>query len=227
MKVTCAGRTDAGVHGLSQVVNCALPKDHNQSAWTLGVNSNLPADIRVYASYSVPEDFNARFSALDRYYSYVIYNNRIRPGIFFDKVGWFYKEIDVEKMRAAAQHLLGEHDFTSFRGAHCQSRSPVREVKYINVRVLDDCHIVVDIMANAFLHNMVRNIVGTLVEVATNDSIAAEHMDSVLAAKDRSAAGQTAPASGLYFAGVRYPKSLSLPFIGNKIWFLESENELV
>lgn len=227
ISVTCAGRTDAGVHGLSQVVNCSLPEDYSSSAWTLGVNSNLPKDIRVFAHYDVPKDFNARYSATSRYYSYVIYNNRIRPGLFCDKVSWYYKKIDLDKMLSSAKMLLGEHDFSSFRASDCQSRSTNRNIKYINIRNLGDDYIVLDIEANAFLHNMVRNIVGTLVEIATNESMPAEHILEILAAKDRRKAGHTAPATGLFFSGVRYPKIFNLPFIANKAWFLESENELV
>lgn len=227
VSVVCAGRTDAGVHALSQVVSCSLPRNYSDSAWILGVNSNLPKDIRVFAQYDVHDDFNARYSASSRYYSYVIYNNRVRPGLFNDKVSWFYKKINIDKMRAAAKMLLGEHDFSSFRAADCQSRSTHRNVKYINVRAYDKDYVILDIEANAFLHNMVRNIVGTLIEIATDERLSENSILDILAAKDRKAAGPTAAATGLYFSGVRYPKSFNLPFIANQAWFLESESELV
>jgi tRNA pseudouridine38-40 synthase len=227
VSVVCAGRTDAGVHALSQVVSCQLPGNYSDSAWILGVNSNLPKDIRVFAQYDVSDEFNARYSANSRYYSYVIYNNRVRPGLFSDKVSWCYKKIDIKKMQTAAKMLLGEHDFSSFRASDCQSRSTYRNIKYINVRAYGKDYVVLDIEANAFLHNMVRNIVGTLLDVATNEKVSETRMLDILAAKDRKAAGHTAAATGLYFSGVRYPKSFNLPFIANQAWFFESESELV
>ena len=227
ISVVCAGRTDAGVHALCQVVNCLVPDNYSKTAWTLGVNSNLPGDIRIIAQYDVNNEFHARYSAESRYYCYVIYNNRIRPGLFNDRVSWYYKRIDIEKMLLAAKKLVGRYDFTSFRSSKCQSKTAIRTIKYINIRKHDDDHIIVDIEANAFLHNMVRNIIGTLVEIATKDDLPVEYITEILDAKNRTAAGHTAPASGLYFAGVRYPKYFNLPFIANKAWFVESINELV
>lgn len=207
--VFCAGRTDAGVHGTGQVVHFETHAVRKDAAWTLGVNANLPGDIAVRWVKTVPDDFHARFSATARRYRYVIYNHRLRPAILGRGVTHYYHPLDVERMQRAAQSLLGENDFTSFRAVQCQSRTPWRNVMHINVERFG-AYVVVDIKANAFVHHMVRNIVGSLMEVGAGhqpESWIAE----LLAAKDRTLAAATAKAEGLYLVSVDYPDRFDLP----------------
>lgn len=166
--VFCAGRTDAGVHGTGQVVHFETTAQRKDAAWTLGVNANLPGDIAVRWVKAVPDDFHARFSATARRYRYIIYNHRLRPAVLSKGVTHFYEPLDAERMHRAAQCLLGENDFTSFRAVQCQSRTPWRNVMHINV-TRHGPYVVVDIKANAFVHHMVRNIVGSLMEVGAHN----------------------------------------------------------
>jgi len=197
---------------LSQVANepinvlCAGRKD---AAWTLGVNANLPGDIAVRWVKNVPDDFHARFSATARRYRYIIYNQRLRPAVLGQGVTHFYEPLDADRMHRAAQALIGENDFTSFRAVQCQSRTPWRNVMHINVS-RHGAYVVVDIKANAFVHHMVRNITGSLMEVGAGhqpESWIAE----LLAAKDRTLAAATAKAEGLYLVSVDYPDRFDLP----------------
>ena len=209
IKCTGAGRTDAGVHGTGQVVHFETTAVRKDAAWTLGVNANLPGDIAVRWVKDVPEDFHARFSATARRYRYVIYNQRLRPAVLSQGVTHFYEPLDAERMHRAAQCLIGENDFTSFRAVQCQSRTPWRNVMHINVSRYG-AYVVVDIKANAFVHHMVRNIVGSLMEVGAGhqpESWIAE----LLAAKDRTLAAATAKAEGLYLVSVDYPDRFDLP----------------
>lgn len=179
------------------------------AAWTLGVNANLPGDIAVRWVKAAPDDFHARFSATARRYRYVIYNQRLRPAVLSQGVTHFYEPLDAERMQRAAQCLIGENDFTSFRAVQCQSRTPWRNVMHINVSRYG-AYVVVDIKANAFVHHMVRNIVGSLMEVGAGhqpESWIAE----LLAAKDRTLAAATAKAEGLYLVSVDYPDRFDLP----------------
>ncbi|MFG7479575.1 tRNA pseudouridine(38-40) synthase TruA, partial [Enterobacter hormaechei] len=204
-----AGRTDAGVHGTGQVVHFDTTAVRKDAAWTLGVNANLPGDIAVRWVKAVPDDFHARFSATARRYRYVIYNQRLRPAVLSQGVTHFYEPLDAERMQRAAQCLIGENDFTSFRAVQCQSRTPWRNVMHINVSRYG-AYVVVDIKANAFVHHMVRNIVGSLMEVGAGhqpESWIAE----LLAAKDRTLAAATAKAEGLYLVSVDYPDRFDLP----------------
>ena len=209
VKCTGAGRTDAGVHGTGQVVHFDTTAVRKDAAWTLGVNANLPGDIAVRWVKAVPDDFHARFSATARRYRYVIYNQRLRPAVLSQGVTHFYEPLDAERMQRAAQCLIGENDFTSFRAVQCQSRTPWRNVMHINVSRYG-AYVVVDIKANAFVHHMVRNIVGSLMEVGAGhqpESWIAE----LLAAKDRTLAAATAKAEGLYLVSVDYPDRFDLP----------------
>lgn len=209
INVLCAGRTDAGVHGTGQVVHFETTAVRKDAAWTLGVNANLPGDIAVRWVKAVPDDFHARFSATARRYRYVIYNQRLRPAVLSQGVTHFYEPLDAERMDRAAQCLIGENDFTSFRAVQCQSRTPWRNVMHINVSRFG-AYVVVDIKANAFVHHMVRNIVGSLMEVGAGhqpESWIAE----LLAAKDRTLAAATAKAEGLYLVSVDYPDRFDLP----------------
>ncbi|WP_426768307.1 tRNA pseudouridine(38-40) synthase TruA [Erwinia aphidicola] len=207
--VFCAGRTDAGVHGTGQVVHFETSAQRKDAAWTLGANANLPADIAVRWVKPVADDFHARFSATARRYRYVIYNQRLRPAILSGGVTHFYHPLDVEKMQRAGQCLLGENDFTSFRAVQCQSRTPMRYVMHLNVSRFG-AYVVVDIKANAFVHHMVRNIVGSLMEIGCGNQPEG-WMAELLAAKDRTLAAATARAEGLYLVAVDYPARFELP----------------
>ncbi len=209
VEVQCAGRTDAGVHGTGQVVHFETDASRKMVAWTMGVNANLPADIAVRWATEVNDDFHARFSATARRYRYIIYNSPLRPGILGDGVSHYHGDLNVERMQQAGQYLLGENDFTSFRAVHCQSRSPWRNVMHLNVTRHGD-YIVVDIKANAFVHHMVRNIVGSLIVVGRGEQ-EPKWIEWLLHAKDRTLAGATAKAGGLYLVAVDYPQEFGLP----------------
>lgn len=209
INVLCAGRTDAGVHATGQVVHFETHAARKDAAWTLGANTNLPGDIAVRWVKHVADDFHARFSATARRYRYVIYNHRLRPAILQQGVTHYHLLLDADRMHRAAQSLLGENDFTSFRAVQCQSRTPWRNLSHISVTRLG-AYIVVEIKANAFVHHMVRNIVGSLMEVGCghqDESWIAE----LLAVKDRTKAAATAKAEGLYLVAVDYPARFALP----------------
>lgn len=209
IEVQCAGRTDAGVHGTGQVVHFDTTATRKMVAWTMGANANMPKDIAVRWAKEVPEEFHARFSATARRYRYIIYNHAYRPAILEKGISHYHGDLDAEKMHLAGQYLLGENDFTSFRAAHCQSRSPWRNVMHLNVS-RHGHFIVVDIKANAFVHHMVRNIVGSLIVVGRGEQ-PTEWIQWLLQAKDRNLAGPTAKAEGLYLVEVDYPQEFDLP----------------
>lgn len=209
VEVTCAGRTDAGVHALAQVAHFDATAARPMRGWTLGANTHLPPDVAVLWATPVADDFHARFAALARSYRYVILNRTTRSAVLRDRTCWWHAPLDAERMHAAAQALAGEHDFTSFRAAECQSRVPVRRLERIAVRRAGEV-VTLEVTANAFLHHMVRNIAGTLIEVGEG-SRPPEWVGEVLAARDRKAGGPTAPAGGLYFAAVRYPERFGVP----------------
>lgn len=205
----CAGRTDSGVHGCEQVVHFETHASRPLKAWVLGVNSHLPDDISVLWATQVSPDFHARFSATARTYRYLIYNTPEKPAIGRELATWIFEALDAEAMHRAAQYLLGENDFTSFRGASCQSKTPWRYLDFITVT--RKMHwLVIEVKANAFLHHMVRNIVGSLIDVGRGRKPAA-WIGDVLAARDRQVAGATAPAQGLYLLKVDYPAHFALP----------------
>lgn len=209
VSVTCAGRTDAGVHATGQVVHFDVEVERAEPAWTLGVNSNLPSDVTVRWSHPVSSDFDARFSATARRYRYVIYNSPTRPGILSGGVTHIYHPLDVERMQAAAPALLGEHDFSAFRAAHCQSNTPFRELQSIDVQRRGD-YILIEVKANAFLHHMVRNIVGSLIVIGQGEQ-PVEWLAQLLAGRDRTKAAATAKPNGLYLVDVTYPEQFALP----------------
>lgn len=209
VSVFCAGRTDAGVHATGQVVHFTTNAVRKDAAWTMGVNTHLPPDIAVRWVKTVEEDFHARFSATARRYRYVIYNHRYRPAILQQGVTHYHQPLDEQRMQRAAQSLLGENDFTSFRAVQCQSRTPWRNVKHVNITRLGH-YIVVDIKANAFVHHMVRNIVGSLMEIGCGNQ-PETWMADLLAVKDRTQAAATARAEGLYLVAVDYPARFDLP----------------
>jgi len=205
----CAGRTDAGVHATNQVIHFDTDADRPLKAFTMGVNANLPASIAVKWATQVSSDFHARFRATSRRYRYIIYNHPQRPAILHAGVTHVYRELDAALMHAASQLIVGEHDFTSFRAALCQSKSAQRHVHKIDVTRRGQ-YIIVDITANAFLHHMVRNIVGSLIEVG-NRAQPVEWLAQLLAMKDRTKAAATAKPNGLYLVHVEYPEEYGLP----------------
>ncbi|PSV10573.1 tRNA pseudouridine(38-40) synthase TruA [Photobacterium leiognathi subsp. mandapamensis] len=209
IEVFCAGRTDAGVHGTGQVVHFDVNIDRKMVAWTMGANANLPKDIAVRWATEVSEDFHARFTATARRYRYIIFNNALRPAILGTGVSHYHGHLDEEKMHEAGQYLLGENDFTSFRAVHCQSRSPWRNLMHLKVTRQGD-FVIIDIKANAFVHHMVRNITGSLIKVGKGEE-KPEWIKWLLEQKDRTLAGATAKAEGLYLVDVDYPQEHNLP----------------
>ncbi len=210
ISITCAGRTDAGVHATAQVVHFDCSSSRDMRAWTLGVNSNLPNDISVKWAQPVAEDFDARYSATARRYRYLIYNQAFRPAVLQTGITHYYADkLDAKVMHDAAQQFVGRHDFSSFRAMHCQANTPVRDLTHINITRYGD-YIVVDVQANAFLHHMVRNIVGTLIEIGRGLKVQ-EWVSELLLAKDRSIAAPTAKPHGLYLVKVIYPEQWKLP----------------
>lgn len=204
-----AGRTDTRVHACEQVAHFDAPVQRSSEAWLYGANRYLPKDISVLWVKPVAQEFHARFSALRRRYRYVIYSDPIRPALLKEGVTWTYKPLDAARMHSAAQQLLGTHDFTSFRASECQAKSPVKTLDAISVTEFGR-YIVIDVRAGGFLHHMVRNIAGTLMAVGAGEKPVA-WVAQVLAAKQRSKAGVTAPAQGLYLVQVQYPKEFALP----------------
>ena len=209
IEVFCAGRTDRGVHAIGQVVHFDTSVHRPDEAWVRGTNTHLPSGVRVLWSREVDESFHARFSATSRRYRYVILNRRIHSAVFADLQTWVSYALDVSLMHQAAQALLGEQDFTSFRAAECQAKHPVRCVTEVSVHG-DGVHVFVDIEANAFLHHMVRNIVGSLLMIGRGER-PATWITELLQAKDRKLAAPTAPAAGLYLTHVRYPQAYDFP----------------
>lgn len=209
VQVQCAGRTDTGVHAIGQVVHFETKTDRNERSWVYGINHNLPKMISVIWAKTMPDDFHARFSALSRRYQYFIYNSPIRPAIHRGSLTWHYKELNVEAMQNAANLLIGEHDFSSFRAIDCQSNTPVRNIIHCNITRRGNL-IVLDIKANAFLHHMVRNIVGVLFEVGTGKR-RPDWVTDLINIRDRSKSGITAPAYGLYLTEVSYPSHFAVP----------------
>jgi len=209
ISVFCAGRTDAGVSATGQVVHFETPVLRREAAWTMGVNTHLPKNISVRWMSEVAEDFHARFSATARRYRYIIYNHRFRAAILQSGITHVHLPLDVDKMQRAGQALLGENDFTSFRASQCQSRTPWRYMIHLNVSRHGN-YVVVDVKANAFVHHMVRNIVGSLIEVGSGAQ-SENWMAELLAAKDRNLAAATAKAEGLYLVSVDYPEKFGLP----------------
>ena len=209
IRVAAAGRTDAGVHATGQVVSFATRADRPPRAWSRGVNSLLPDGVAVRWVQTVDAAFHARFSATARRYMYLVLEQAHRPALGRDHVTWARERLDDEAMHRAAQQLLGERDFSSFRGAGCQARTPFRCVHQISVRRFGAL-LVLDVLANAFLQHMVRNIAGVLLEVG-NGQRAPGWVAEVLERCNRDAAGRTAPASGLYLVEVRYGDALTTP----------------
>lgn len=207
--VVCAGRTDAGVHATGQVVHFDTAADRPDRAWLMGTNSNLPGDVAVRYVLPVGPRFHARHTAIGRHYRYVIAAGPDRPALWRDRAGWNHAALDAAAMQRGAAFLLGERDFSAFRSADCQSNTPMRRIDEITVAESRGW-VRIDVTGNAFLHNMVRIIVGTLLAVGCGER-APEWVGDVLARGDRRRAGATAKAEGLYFLGPRYPDGVGLP----------------
>jgi len=205
----CAGRTDAGVHARCQVVHLDTDSVRDIRGWILGTTANLPSALAVRWCVPVDPDFSARFSARARRYRYRILNRSARPGLERQYLGWDYRPLDAEKMHAAAQALLGERDFSSFRSAQCQASHARRNLHNIGVRRSGD-EVVMEVQGNAFLHHMVRNIVGSLLLVGCGER-PPEWIAELLEKRDRTKAGPTAPSAGLLFLGPLYPRRWGLP----------------
>lgn len=207
--VICAGRTDAGVHATHQVVHFEAPVERPLTAWVRGVNSNLPAGVAVRWAQAMDAEFHARFSARGRRYRYLLLNRPQRPGLWSGRVGWHHGALDLLQMQDAAQRLLGEHDFSAFRAAGCQAKTPVKALWRADIRQQGNLF-VFDFEASAFLHHMVRNLVGSLVYIGKGTQPAG-WIDELLQAKDRKQAAPTFSPDGLYFRGPIYEPHWGLP----------------
>lgn len=209
VRVTCAGRTDAGVHATGQVVHFDTEAQRDNKSWVFGANANLPGDVAVRWAAPVPEHFHARFSALSRSYRYIICSDPVRPAIGRGQVTWNYRSLDPERMRAALPWLRGHQDFTSLRSVHCQAASPVRTLEHLALHEHGPW-LVLEARADAFLMHMVRNIAGVLMRIGA-DRAEPDWAGEVLAARDRRAAAETAPPYGLYLVRIGYPDEFDLP----------------
>lgn len=204
----CAGRTDAGVHALGQIIHFDAMSSRPIESWVFGTNRYLPADISIQWATPVDDSFHARFSAISRSYKYIIYNHVVRPAINNKGVSWYTRKLDESRMQEAAKYLIGEHDFNAYRTVHCQAKHAIRTIFHLDIKRQENL-IIIDICANAFLHHMVRNIVGVLMKIGEGERKpiwAKEVLDS----NDRKQGGVTAPPSGLYFSHVNYPKEFTL-----------------
>ena len=206
--VVCAGRTDTGVHALGQVIHFETHARRTLRSWLLGINANLPPTIVVKSIIPVDDDFHARFSARSRTYRYVIINEPVRSALLANRATWERLPLDESLMQQAAQHLVGEHDFTSYRALGCQAKSPVRQISYLSVERQGSL-VSIEVSANGFLHHMVRNLAGVLMSIGKK-----EHTPSwarqVLEVRDRACCGITAPPQGLYFIKVEYDPRYSI-----------------
>lgn len=213
VRVMCAGRTDAGVHALMQVVHFDTPLQRETASWVRGTNAFLPSDIAVQWAKVVPDEFHSRASAISRRYAYVVLESPVRPSVEAGRVGWVYRPLDGHAMRQAAQFLLGEHDFSSFRAAQCQAKSPVKTIKRIDISQRSGAasrYWRFEFEANAFLHHMIRNIMGCLLAIGQGNQTP-EWLVEVVAARRRAAAAPTFSPDGLYFLGPVYEERYGLP----------------
>lgn len=213
VRVMCAGRTDAGVHALMQVVHFDAPVQRETASWVRGTNAFLPSDIAVQWAQPVPDEFHSRASAIARRYAYVVLESAVRPSVEAGRVGWIYRPLDGAAMREAAEHLMGEHDFSSFRAAQCQAKSPVKTMRRIEISQRAGAgsrYWRFEFEANAFLHHMIRNIMGCLLAVGQGNQ-PPDWLADVVAARRRDAAAPTFSPDGLYFLGPVYEERYGLP----------------
>ena len=220
IRTVTAGRTDSGVHALAQVVHFDTAVVRPDTAWVRGVNALVPDNIGVLWAQPVADEFHARFSAVARTYRYILLNHPVRLALLSGKAGWFHLPLDVERMREAAAHLFGEHDFNAFRAAECQAKSSVRFMHQVEINQHGN-FIVFDFCANAFLHHMVRNLVGSLVYIGKGKH-SPEWLKEVLESGDRQLAAPTFAADGLYLSAIRYDSKWMLPgtarVTGGEFW---------
>lgn len=209
VRIVAAGRTDAGVHAASQIVHFDTEAVRPETAWVRGVNAHLPPTASVLWARPVADEFHARFAAIARHYSYLLLTRPQRPGLFAPYVGWYHAPLDIGAMREGARYLAGTHDFSSFRAAECQAKSPVKTLTLVTIEQ-QQALVRFEFSANAFLHHMIRNLVGALVSVGTGKHPPAWLAD-LLAARDRTRAPATFAATGLYFAGADYDPRFALP----------------
>tara|TARA_B100000401_G_scaffold428402_1_gene360971 strand:- start:2302 stop:3087 length:786 start_codon:yes stop_codon:yes gene_type:complete len=205
--INYAGRTDAGVHALSQVFDFETEISRTSENWINGINSNLPKNIAVKNMYEVSNNFDSRFSAIDRSYSYVIYCSKKRPLFFNHCSHWVTKELDTEKMVDQLQMFKGEHNFNSFRSSSCNSNNPIKNISFVELKTFNS-FIIITVTANAFLHNMVRIMIGTIIDIAKNEIELS--IKEIMSKEDRKFAGKTAPAKGLFFLGPRYKDDIQI-----------------
>ena len=209
MRTHCAGRTDTGVHAVQQVIHIDTPIERDAQSWVRGTNRFLPADVAVQWCKPVGLDFHARGSAVGRTYRYWCVMSRVRPSLHAGQVGWVFRPLDVAAMRAAAAHVLGEHDFSAFRSSQCQAKTPVRHLRRLDVRQ-HGRWFCFEFEASAFLHHMVRNLMGMLITIGQGTQ-PPSWMLEVLASRSRQAAAPTFAADGLYFLGPTYPPEHGIP----------------
>ena len=207
--VTAAGRTDTGVHAAFQVAHFDVSVERPLTAWVRGVNSHLPVGVAVLWAREVGEDFHARFAATQRGYRYVLLNHPVRPGLNAGLIGWHHRPLDIDAMNRAAAFLIGQHDFSAFRAAECQAKSPVKELRLARIERRGD-YLLCDFQADGFLHHMVRNLMGSLVHVGAGVQDP-EWLGELLAGRDRTRAAPTFDAAGLYLTHIRYPAHFALP----------------
>ena len=209
VRIAGAGRTDAGVHALAQVAHFDTAATRPESAWVRGTNAFLPDRIAVQWAASVPDEFSARYSALSRRYIYLLYCHAVRPALLATRTGWYHAPLDLERMREAAGCLVGRHDFSAFRSSRCQAKTPVRTLSRLSIEAHGP-YLRFDLTANAFLHHMVRNLVGCLLYVGSARQSAA-WLAGVLESRDRRLGAPTLSASGLYLAEIAYEPRWRLP----------------
>lgn len=213
VRVVCAGRTDTGVHATEQIIHFDTEVTRETYQWVKGVNANLPDSVTVLWAHEVSDEFHARFKAYRRAYRYVIFCRRVRPSYLNGLVTWDYRDLDEQLMQQAANHLIGEHDFSSYRALGCQAKSPIRTIYQFDISRQGN-FIFLDIEANAFLHHMVRNIAGVLMTIGAGEQKTA-WANTILELKDRTLGGITASPQGLYLVRVDYPEEFILPKIFN------------
>lgn len=212
--VIAAGRTDTGVHGLEQVVHFDTRANRPLQAWVRGANTLLPSSVAVLWAHPVPDEFHARFSAQGRSYRYLLVNRMARSAIYAGKVGWHHIPLDLAAMQNAAQSLLGIHDFSAFRASQCQAKSPIKHLRQLDIHRNGDV-LIFDVSADAFLHHMVRNIVGCLVYVGKG-KYPVEWLADVLASRNRRLAASTFAPDGLYLRHIQYDMKWGLPQVQNE-----------